>query len=271
LPGQANGVSFPAVLLRGFPASPFVRKARLLLRFKGASFDEEPARLFQGATLSHFVEALEQPTLVDGDAAIHGTTAIAEYLDQSHPDRPLYPAPPLGARARIIEQWVDRVLVPATLGVRWLLRTNFSRSWQELAASYGHAAGADLLAPALRPVFREFVALRVEGAPSFFGRDAARLNRLAVACEALDGALAETGWLGPSPTAADLAAYAGLEGLEEMDGWETVRAGKRIAAWMQGVARALETGETPADVDVIDVADAQAFVETRTPSQRRRA
>jgi glutathione S-transferase len=244
-----------------------VAKARLFLRFKGVEFEEQPARLFRGATLANLVEALEAPTLIDGDVAVRGASQIAEYLDQNHGAPVLYPGTPAGARVRLVEQWVDRVLAPSALALRWLVRTNLGRSWESLIAGYAHLSAVDLWSPALRPAFREAVSLRVEGAPSFFGRDAERLNRFARACDHLDGVLAESGWVaGAMPTAADLAAFAALEGLDGMDGWETLRARKRLVAWLNAMGKLLGDAREGSS-DVVSVAEAQAFVDARRLAQ----
>jgi glutathione S-transferase len=254
------------VLLRGFPASPQLEKVRIALRYKALAFDEEAVRL--AGPLRRTLDSLAEPTLIDGDTTIGGATRILAYLEDGHPERPLYPGPPHGARVRLVEQWVDEVLCPAVQAALWLVKTNFLRSRALLLSAYGRSGG-DRLFGALFVPFRELVAWRVEGAPSWLGRDAARLNRLAADCDHLDAVLAETGWAaGSVPTAADLAAYAALKPLEGMDGWETARGRKRIAAWMRGVEKHLGAGPADAAADVVDVAEAQAFVDARRLSAK---
>jgi len=257
------------VVLRGFPASPFVEKVGAALRYKGLTFVEEPTRLLRATTPARLIEAVEDPVLVDGDCTIVGAARILQYLEEGYPAKPLYPPPPANARVQIVEEWVDRVLYRATQAVRWLVRTNQSRSWRNLAETYKPHMVPDVALRVIRPMHREFVAWRIEGGPSWLGRDSARANALAAACDHLDGALAETGWLaGPSPTVADLSAYAHLQPLSGLDGWETVRARKRIVALLRGVERLISPeGEDNAGT-VIDVAEAQAFVDARRLSAR---
>jgi len=225
-------------------------------------------RPWRGGSLLQLVATLDDPVLHDADSTIVGAGRIVQYLEEGYPQSPLYPAAPARARVQMLEQWVDRVLTPAVQGARWLVATNLKRSWALLQAAYG--AGADWLSPVLRPSFREFIAWRIEGAPSWFGRDAARLNRLARACDHLDGSLAETGWLvGTAASAADLFAYAALKPLEGLDGFETVRARKRIVGLMRGIDKRVGPAGEQAPAEVIDVAEAQAFVDARRLARPR--
>jgi len=65
------------------------------------------------------------------------------------------------------------------------------------------------------------------------------------------GALAETGWLaGTEPSVADFAVYGFLNFLQVLDGWETVKARRRVAKLVKTL------GETVDKVEAYDVEDA---------------
>jgi glutathione S-transferase len=56
------------------------------------------------------------PTLIDGDFAISESSAIAEYLEEVYPDRPIFPADPqMRARARQVQAWLRSDLMPIRL------------------------------------------------------------------------------------------------------------------------------------------------------------
>jgi glutathione S-transferase len=52
------------------------------------------------------------PVIVDGDRVVHDSTAIADYLEQSYPDRPLLFGDEIGrALARFAQNWTETVLL----------------------------------------------------------------------------------------------------------------------------------------------------------------
>lgn len=81
-------------------------RVRLGLNLKGLDYEAVPVHLVRGGGehLSDDYRALNAgalvPTLVDGDAALGQSLAILEYLEETHPEKPLLPADPLG-RARV--------------------------------------------------------------------------------------------------------------------------------------------------------------------------
>jgi maleylpyruvate isomerase len=98
------------VKLYSFWRSTCSWRARIVLHYKGIPYDYVAVNLSPGAAeseLDHYagVNALRQvPTLewTDGGRIVRLTqsVAIAEYLEESHPHPPLFPADPL-ARARV--------------------------------------------------------------------------------------------------------------------------------------------------------------------------
>jgi len=103
------------MILYGFPLSPFVRKAALVLAEKELAFDWVPSN--PGNPDDDFLQASpfgKIPALADGDYTLADSTAIAIYLDARNPEPALIPAE-AKARGRAVwfDEAVDTVLVPA--------------------------------------------------------------------------------------------------------------------------------------------------------------
>jgi glutathione S-transferase len=87
------------------------------------------------------------------------------------------------------------------------------------------------------------------------------LNRLAQVCDLLERNLGDKGWLvGDSPTVADFATWGFMGWLEELDGWETVRARRKLAAWKKAIDAIVQTTppERPETYDAEDAAQLEA-------------
>jgi glutathione S-transferase len=102
------------------PLSLFTAKVRIALAEKGLAYE----RVEVGFSLERRYEphhpdvvALnpkrQVPVLVDGDLAVYDSTVIFEYLEDRHPEPPLYPADAAGrARCRQLEAAADEILFP---------------------------------------------------------------------------------------------------------------------------------------------------------------
>jgi glutathione S-transferase len=120
--------------------------------------------------------------------------------------------------------------------VRWLIPGNAERSVRLMRSAYPAGVAQDvkwaLIARGLLWDMRRWYGPRPPARP----RPSSILNRLAEVLDVLDGALAETGWLaGPTPSVADFAAWGLLHFLEGLDGWETVKARRRVAALIKNL------------------------------------
>lgn len=95
--------------LHHHPLCPFSRKTRLILSEKAIAFELceiDPWR--RDDALLDLNPAAEVPVLVDGAAIIPDSQAIAEYLEERYPDRPLLPSTPLErAECRRLVAWFD--------------------------------------------------------------------------------------------------------------------------------------------------------------------
>jgi glutathione S-transferase len=88
--------------------SPFCWRARMALAHKGLEAECVPWRFTETARLA-FANWEKVPVLVDGNAVVPDSWAIAEHLDAAYPDRPeLFPGG--SEKYRFIAAWTDAVV-----------------------------------------------------------------------------------------------------------------------------------------------------------------
>lgn len=97
--------------------SPYAFSAFVALKEKHLAFDIEPVDLAHGeqhASAFHAVSATQRvPTLVDGAFRLSESSAIAEYLEDTHPEPAIYPRDPRQkAKAREVQAWLRSDLMP---------------------------------------------------------------------------------------------------------------------------------------------------------------
>src|SRR5712692_6729577 len=100
--------------------SPYARKVRIALYEKNVPF--ERVRALHGdcnrTDFLHVNPRAEVPALVDGEFSIYDSTIICEYLEDRHPEPPIYPRDPrLRAECRLLEDVADTQLDAATYAV----------------------------------------------------------------------------------------------------------------------------------------------------------
>jgi glutathione S-transferase len=97
------------VLVVGSYLSPYVRKVLVFLDLKGVPYRIDPIVPFLGDDRFSKLSPLRRvPVLVEGDLALSDSSVICQYLEDRHPDPPLYPADPAArARARWLEEYAD--------------------------------------------------------------------------------------------------------------------------------------------------------------------
>jgi len=123
--------------------SPFARKVRMVLEFKGLAFQVKDGLLKSNhAELKAVNGRVEVPTLVDGDTIVVNSSDIVSYLEHRYPDRPVYPGAPdarVHARAweRAADTFVDPILVDISYW-KWAERSD------TMPAGLLEAARADL-------------------------------------------------------------------------------------------------------------------------------
>ena len=101
--------------------SPFARKVRLVLDYKGIDYE-----IIDGLDKSN-AEPLEQvngraevPTLVDGEVTVVNSADIAAYLEHAYPEPAVYPADPaMRVQARAWERCADAVIDPILVDISY--------------------------------------------------------------------------------------------------------------------------------------------------------
>jgi len=88
--------------------SPFCWRSRLALAHKGLAV-EAVAWKFTDREAIESLGAKTVPTIVDGEKVVTDSWAIAEYLDDTYPDRPIL-FPNGRAEARFVKSWTEAVL-----------------------------------------------------------------------------------------------------------------------------------------------------------------
>jgi glutathione S-transferase len=212
------------MILYTYNISPYAAKVRAILRYKGLRFEERTVHPLKRGVLKELSGQKKVPVLDDGGRVIADSTRIARYLDDNYPEKPVIPSEPgLRARALLLEEWADEALARVVAPVRWLIPHNAKLTLAQFRSAYPPKQDV------LWSVLGRALVLRAKHRYGTPGGPAAMLNRLAEVLELVDGALAETGWLaGPSPTVADFAAWGWLHVLENLDGWETLKAKRRV-------------------------------------------
>lgn len=242
------------MILYTYNVSPYAAKVRAILRYKRLPFEERVVHPLRRGALKKLSGQVAVPVLDDDGRPIADSTRIARHLDEKFPEPAILPADPaLRARALLLEEWADEGLARVIQPVRWFL--NAKHSFALFRSAYPAGRKQDLewaaVSRFLRVDFRRKYGDRFGAPPS-----SEILARLAEVCDLLDGVLAETGWLaGPSPTVADFAAWGFMGFLEDLDGWETVKARRRVARWLKELKK-LAGDERPAQAEAYDADDA---------------
>jgi glutathione S-transferase len=87
--------------------SPYCWRARMALAHKGLDFETVPWRFAQKDAIKAYGTE-KVPVLIDGDAHLHESWTIAEYLEDTYPDRPsLFGGEAGRGMARLINNWSD--------------------------------------------------------------------------------------------------------------------------------------------------------------------
>ncbi len=93
------------------PFSPYCWRTRMALAHKGLSVESLPWRFTEKETIAPYGSE-KVPVLLDGDKAVVDSWAIANYLEDTYPDRPsLFGGAGGRAMARMINWWGDIAVV----------------------------------------------------------------------------------------------------------------------------------------------------------------
>ena len=110
--------SSPRPILHGANSSPYVRKVRVALAFKGIEYDNTQQVPF-GAPPEYVKKSplSKVPCWEEGDLILPDSSVILSYLEHRYPEPPLLPAEP-GQRARALwfEEYADDKIAPTVAG-----------------------------------------------------------------------------------------------------------------------------------------------------------
>ncbi len=215
-----------ANVLFSYAISPYVAKVRAILRYKQVPFREETVHPLRRGEVKRLSGQLLVPIMDFDGHVVADSTAIAQAIEERFPEPSLLPADPAQrGLVKLLEEWADEGLATVVQPLRWLIPYNFRATQERMRASYPPGRADDLtMATVARAV--QLKMIRKYG----FGRPAQMLNRFAEVMDYLDAVLKPTGFLvGDKPTIADFAVYGFLSQLEDLDGWETLRARRRVA------------------------------------------
>lgn len=95
--------------------SPYCWRVKMALAHKGLQFESVPWRFTEKDTIA-FSGQKQVPVLVDGNRFVSDSWAIATYLDEAYPDRPmLFSGEEARTLAYFVKNWVERIVHPAVL------------------------------------------------------------------------------------------------------------------------------------------------------------
>jgi glutathione S-transferase len=97
------------VRIIGSYLSPYVRKVLVCLDLKGIAYEIDPIVPFLGDDRFSKVSPIRRiPVLIDDQVTLCDSSVICEYLDDRHPEPPIYPRGAVDrARARWLEEFAD--------------------------------------------------------------------------------------------------------------------------------------------------------------------
>jgi len=97
------------VQIVGSYLSPYVRKVLVFLDLKGIPYEIDPIIPFMGGDrFSKLSPVRRIPVLIDDRVTLADSSVICQYLEERHPDPPLYPRDIVDrARARWLEEFAD--------------------------------------------------------------------------------------------------------------------------------------------------------------------
>jgi glutathione S-transferase len=145
--------------------SPFVWRTRMALKHKGLAFEGVPWRFTEKAVLEKLGAAGRVPVIVDGTRTVHDSWAIAEYLEETYPERPSLFGGAIGEGVtRLVNNWADAGLLAQLFPM--LVRDIVDQLGPEDAAYFRQSREQRLGAPLEKvvadrdsrlPAFRQFL------------------------------------------------------------------------------------------------------------------
>ena len=107
---------YQLVIANGLPISPYVWRIRYALAHKGLAVEPVPLGFAEiaGAAGGGFKTV---PIIEDGGRAVGDSWAIADYLDEAYPERPLFGGPGERALAAFFDNWFQSQVMRRMFGL----------------------------------------------------------------------------------------------------------------------------------------------------------
>lgn len=197
----------PDIVLHQWVISPFCRKVRMVLAYKGIAYRTEEYNGLRARAAARLSPAGKLPVLDHDGERVQDSSAIVDFLEARHPARPILPADPAErALARLLEDWADESLYFLELYLRFGIPEVRPRAFDLLCE--GRPAWE-------RALFGKVVTRRMRTKLRAQGIGVLPRERVEATLdehlERLDALLARSGWLvGSSCSIADIAAGAQL-------------------------------------------------------------
>jgi glutathione S-transferase len=91
--------------------SPYCWRAKLALKHKGLTWRDEPMGFTEKQKIA-FAQSQTVPVIHDGTKVVKDSWAIADHLERTYPDKPLFPNDPGHNYARFVNGWADTAVNP---------------------------------------------------------------------------------------------------------------------------------------------------------------
>jgi glutathione S-transferase len=211
--------------LHTWSISPYSRKVKMALAYKGLSYVEHAAPLTARKEIQARTGKSQLPVLVDGERWITDSTDILAYLEEKWPSPSIYPADPADKlRCLLLEDWADETLTITGHWVVW----NSKRNRQQLLGRIVQerpTSGSGLAKASYGTVFPIFLTI-IAG---MFGGPKGVTQQFHQQLAMLESLLTHSPYLfGQTPTAADFAVVGQLANCLYYPGGEALREHPRL-------------------------------------------
>ncbi len=235
----------PKIILYQFPGpeklqsiSPFCVKVHRILARKGLAY--EVKNLMSPMQVRKVNPIGKLPAIEYDGKLVTDSSHIARFLEDKHPDPPLYPKDEgLRARNTILEDWADEVLYFEAVYFRWVPEANMERAKAAARTAFKLPFPFSAIAMVMLPrQLRRFVANQGTGRKPY----ATVVEELAGQMDALDALCASGPFLlGGEPYLADIAIFSMLQAMTfgaTPDAEKIIHDRPRLSAWMKRVDEA---------------------------------
>lgn len=207
--------------------SPYCWRIRMALAHKGLDADTRTWRFVEKDAIAASGQG-RVPVIIDGDRVVHDSWTIANYLDETYPDRPLFTDGAGRAMTLLLKTWMEKTLHPL---ISRMILVDIHEVLHQKDIAYFRETREKMFGKALEAVVAD------------------REETLAVfrrTLEPLRAALAESPFLGgAAPAFADYVAFGTFQWARVTSAYPLLDPADTVAAWRErmldlfgGLARA---------------------------------